>query len=94
MRMIPIKIWAADVDVSIGYRAPRAASNTLGIFSYSAEYTLCTLPISNMTSQSVMFKGGLPADCTCPICEQALRDPIKLNCDHHYCRQCFENENR
>uniref|UniRef100_A0A1I7V529 TNF receptor-associated factor 2 n=1 Tax=Caenorhabditis tropicalis TaxID=1561998 RepID=A0A1I7V529_9PELO len=48
-----------------------------------------------MTSvQSVMFKGGLPADCTCPICEQALRDPIKLNCDHHYCRQCFEKEGR
>ncbi|CAI2348694.1 unnamed protein product [Caenorhabditis sp. 36 PRJEB53466] len=49
-----------------------------------------------MASQlsSVMFKGGLPSDCTCPVCEQALREPVKLNCDHHYCRQCFKKETR
>ncbi|CAL2037637.1 unnamed protein product [Caenorhabditis brenneri] len=50
--------------------------------------------MSTTNTQSVMFKGGLPADCTCPICEQALREPIRLNCDHHYCRQCFEKADR
>ncbi|CAO4371632.1 unnamed protein product [Caenorhabditis nigoni] len=45
-------------------------------------------------NQSIMFKGGLPADCTCPICEQALREPMLLNCEHHYCKQCFEKEDR
>ncbi|CAI5444951.1 unnamed protein product [Caenorhabditis angaria] len=43
-------------------------------------------------STNISFKGGLPADCTCPICDQALREPIKLNCDHFYCKSCLTED--
>ncbi|CAB3401376.1 unnamed protein product [Caenorhabditis bovis] len=43
---------------------------------------------------SIIFKGGLPSECACPICEQALREPIKLNCDHHMCKICYESPER
>ncbi|CAI4230602.1 unnamed protein product [Auanema sp. JU1783] len=39
---------------------------------------------------SVIFQDGLPFECTCPVCQQALRSPIKASCGHYYCKDCLQ----
>ncbi|VDP48988.1 unnamed protein product [Heligmosomoides polygyrus] len=41
----------------------------------------------------IAFKEGLPYDCTCPVCEQALRAPVITKCGHIFCKQCINVEN-
>ncbi|KAL6727868.1 hypothetical protein Aduo_009707 [Ancylostoma duodenale] len=41
----------------------------------------------------IAFKEGLPYDCTCPVCDQALRAPIITNCGHNFCKQCINTDN-
>ncbi|KIH50356.1 zinc finger, C3HC4 type, partial [Ancylostoma duodenale] len=41
----------------------------------------------------IAFKEGLPYDCTCPVCDQALRAPIITNCGHNFCKQCLNTDN-
>ncbi|PIO61855.1 zinc finger, C3HC4 type [Teladorsagia circumcincta] len=41
-------------------------------------------------SYEIVFKGGLPEDCTCPLCEQALRAPVITQCGHSFCKECID----
>ncbi|KHJ80570.1 zinc finger, C3HC4 type [Oesophagostomum dentatum] len=41
-------------------------------------------------SYEIAFKEGLPYECTCPVCDQALRAPIITACGHNFCRQCIK----
>ncbi|WKX98814.1 hypothetical protein Q1695_014028 [Nippostrongylus brasiliensis] len=44
-------------------------------------------------SYEISFKEGLPYDCTCAVCEQALRGPVITKCEHTFCKQCLDLSN-
>ncbi|KAJ1372155.1 hypothetical protein KIN20_034234 [Parelaphostrongylus tenuis] len=47
-----------------------------------------TVDFTNM-SYEVIFVDELPTDCTCPVCEQALRAAVITKCGHYFCKQCI-----
>ncbi|XP_063245255.1 E3 ubiquitin-protein ligase TRIM7-like [Prinia subflava] len=33
---------------------------------------------------------ALPAEASCPVCLEVLREPVSIHCGHHFCRPCIE----
>ncbi|VDN30746.1 unnamed protein product [Cylicostephanus goldi] len=44
-------------------------------------------------SFDILFTEGLPSDCACPVCDQALRAPVITACGHNFCKCCISTEN-
>ncbi|XP_072115623.1 zinc-binding protein A33-like [Mobula birostris] len=36
-----------------------------------------------------MLAEGLTSEVTCPVCRDLFRDPVRLECEHNFCRSCI-----
>ncbi|XP_072892095.1 zinc-binding protein A33-like [Hemitrygon akajei] len=36
-----------------------------------------------------MLAEGLTSEVTCPVCQDLFRDPVRLECEHNFCRSCI-----
>ncbi|XP_051899670.1 E3 ubiquitin-protein ligase TRIM69-like [Pristis pectinata] len=36
-----------------------------------------------------MLAEGLTSEVTCPVCRNLFRDPVRLECEHNFCRPCI-----
>lgn len=44
------------------------------------------------SSLRILYQDQLPPELACPICEQALRAPVRTSCGHDYCSECCQVE--
>lgn len=46
---------------------------------------------SNLNLHNLQYVGPVNEFLICPICQEALVDPITTTCDHTFCKKCFDH---